>query len=125
MHEVSLMEDIISIVEKDLKSRHLDYIESIELLVGDLSSAMPDALQMAFDIMKSDKLNPTSLLPTAKLVIQREEAEAECIVCNKKYIPDMKIALCPDCKGPFGKIIKGESFQIISYEGGRHHEDHA
>src|SRR5690554_4062954 len=105
MHEVALMEDIITTIDKDVKARKLDYVENIELIVGDLSSAMPEALQMAFDMIKAEGRFPCLLLD-ATLTIQREEAEAKCIVCGKTYQPDRKLAFCPDCNGPFGKMVK-------------------
>ena len=76
---------------------------------------MPDALQMAFAIYKEQ--NPILFTEDAKLNIQMEEAEAECIFCNHKYKPNHKISICPECQMPSGKIISGETFQVLSYEG--------
>ncbi|MCD8510137.1 MAG: hydrogenase maturation nickel metallochaperone HypA [Bacillus sp. (in: Bacteria)] len=117
MHELALMEDILKIVDQDVKKRELNEVTEIELLVGDVSNVMPDALEMAFKMLKSSN-SFSSLHPNAELIIQREEAEAVCILCEKTYVPTMKIALCPNCNVPSGKVTKGEAFQILSYEGG-------
>ena len=115
MHEIALMGDILNIVVRDMGEKSLHQVKKITLLVGDLSNAMPDALRMAFDIYKVDQKD--WIHPDATLQIEHESAKAQCIFCNTFYVPDVKIALCPECNMPGGKLIQGETFQIISYEG--------
>lgn len=115
MHEMALMGDILQIIQEDAFSQGVTRIEKIELTVGEISNAMPDALEMAFEIFKEQNLHFFD--EDAQLVIHIEKAEAECIFCAKKYVPDNRISFCPDCEMPSGKIISGESFQVLSYEG--------
>ena len=124
MHEVALMEDIFSIVERDKNKKGFDYVNEIELIVGDISNVMPDALFMAFDMLKATG-EFTFLREDAQLVLQYEQAEARCTVCKSHYKPDNRFAFCQACHMPSGEIIKGEVFQIVSYEGGMHHESAA
>ncbi len=115
MHELGLMGDILNLINEDLNNSKLETVLEIELLVGDLSNAMPDALDMALEIYKQEGIK--FLVPETKLKIVREQAKAVCALCNTEYEPDQRIALCPDCKLPSGKVITGESFKIISYHG--------
>ncbi|CCQ97302.1 Hydrogenase expression/synthesis HypA [[Clostridium] ultunense Esp] len=115
MHELALMGDILSLVEKDVKERNFTKVNQIHLIVGDLSNAMPDALEMAFEIYRASGI--PFLTEDSKLVIEREEAKARCVLCNEEYIPDQRLALCPHCGMPTGKIISGETLQVRSYEG--------
>lgn len=115
MHEMALMGDILHLVHEDATSRGIEKIEKIELIVGEISNAMPDALRMAFDIFRDQNLH---LFTTdAYLVIHMEEAKATCILCGREYRPEMKIALCPSCHVPSGQVVAGETFQVLSYEG--------
>lgn len=116
MHEMALMGDLLSIVEEDVKKRHFTKVNRIDLIVGDLSNAMPDALEMAFEIYRASGI--PFLTEETRLVIEREEARARCVLCETEYIPDERLALCPNCGMPTGKIIAGETLQIRSYEGG-------
>jgi hydrogenase nickel incorporation protein HypA/HybF len=118
MHEMALMGDILNLVQEDAMTRNIKKLKMIELLVGELSNAMPDALQMAFTIYKEQ--NKALFTADAELRMVIEEAEAECIFCHVKYKPDMKITICPACQMPSGKLTAGETFQVLSYEG----EDH-
>lgn len=115
MHEMALMGDILNLVQEDAVTRNIKRLKMIELIVGELSNAMPDALKMAFAIYKEQ--NEDLFTQDAELRLVIEEAEAECIFCQTKYRPDKKITICPSCQMPSGKIIAGETFQVLSYEG--------
>jgi hydrogenase nickel incorporation protein HypA/HybF len=112
---MSLMGDILQLVQEDAAQRGMGKINKVELIVGEISNAMPDALQMAFDIFRDQNLH--LFTNNAELVIHIEEAKAECIICGTEYHPSQKIALCPNCQIPSGKVLSGETFQVLSYEG--------
>lgn len=115
MHEMSLMGDILQLVQQDAYEKGIEKIDRVELIVGEISNAMPDALRMAFDIFRDQNLHLFS--ETAELIIHLEEAKACCILCGMEYRPEQKYALCPSCHIPSGKIQSGETFQVLSYEG--------
>ncbi|MFS0784711.1 hydrogenase maturation nickel metallochaperone HypA [Bacillus sp. 1P06AnD] len=115
MHEMALMGDILNLIQENAETKKITTIEKVELLVGELSNALPDALQMAFSIYREQ--NPQFISRKAVLAITVEEAEAECVVCGEHYYPDQRISICPICSMPSGKLISGESFQVLSYEG--------
>ncbi len=115
MHEMALMGEIIRLIESDAKEREIKKVEKVELVVGDLSNALPDALQMAFEFYKLQELD--FLDSNVTLLIIREKAKAKCISCDLEYEPDFRIAICPICDAPSGKLIAGESFAIKSYTG--------
>lgn len=115
MHELALMGDILTLVETDARGRGLGTVTNVTLLVGALSNALPDALEMAFAMFKAQ--GTTMLTEAAELTIIREEAQAYCPLCEKTYVPEQRIAVCPDCGMPGGKLLAGESFQVRTYEG--------
>ena len=115
MHEIALMGDILHIVETDAKEKKIKIVQEVELIVGDLSNALPDALEMAFDLFKSQGIE--FLDKDAKLVIIREKAKAQCVICELEYYPEGQIAFCPECNFPSGKLLYGETFRVNSYKG--------
>lgn len=115
MHEIALMGDILNIIQNDIQTRTISIVTKIELIVGDICNAMPDALEMAFDIYKTQEIS--FLDKDSKLVIIREEAKAICYICDTKYKPDQKLAVCPKCQIPSGQLISGETFKVHTYEG--------
>lgn len=115
MHEMALMGDILNIIKEDADRKNVKQLQKVELIVGEMSNAMPDALQMAFAIFKEQ--NEAFFSKNAQLIIHLEEAQAECIFCKTTYKPNHKISICPECNMPSGKLIVGETFQVLSYEG--------
>ena len=75
MHEMALMGDILQIIQEDAESQGITRIEKVELTVGEISNAMPDALIMAFEVFKEQ--NQHFIDGDAQLVIHMEKAEAE------------------------------------------------
>lgn len=115
MHEMSLMGEVLNIIQKDAMNRDIKSLDRIDLIVGEISNVMPDALLMAFEIYKEQ--NPHFINKQAILMIQLEEAHAECFLCGEIYKPEQRIALCPNCKTPSGRVTSGENFQVLTYEG--------
>ncbi|WP_394184728.1 hydrogenase maturation nickel metallochaperone HypA/HybF [Metabacillus halosaccharovorans] len=115
MHELALMSDILTLIEEDALQHGIEKIEEIELIVGDLSNVMHDALYMAFDIHKVQ--GHPLLTDQTLLIVEREKAKSTCGSCNTIYEPDNKFSFCPSCKQPNGEIISGETFIVKSYEG--------
>ncbi len=115
MHEMALMGDILQLIEKDARSRNMEKIEKVELIVGDLSNALPDALEMAFTIFRARGL--ALLSEQSELVIKKEAARAKCTVCGFEYNPDARLSICPKCSLPSGILTAGETFKVQSYEG--------
>ncbi|MBA4601825.1 hydrogenase maturation nickel metallochaperone HypA [Thermoactinomyces sp. AMNI-1] len=115
MHEMALMGDILQLVERDAKARNIKQINKIELVVGELSNALPDALEMAFETFRAREL--AMLTRQSQLVIRKEEARAKCTVCGYEYHPEVRLSICPECGLPSGKLTAGETFKVKLYEG--------
>lgn len=115
MHELSLMYEIIQLVSEDAKLRNFRKVKHIQVIVGDLSNVLPDALELAFLYFCKD--NAGLLNAESQLTIIREKAITQCQNCLFKFEPDYRIALCPKCNLPDGLIISGETFQVEFYEG--------
>lgn len=50
MHEMSLAMDIITAITEDARMRKINYISRIDVIIGDLSNVLADALELAFFI---------------------------------------------------------------------------
>ncbi|MBM7663293.1 hydrogenase nickel incorporation protein HypA/HybF [Bacillus mesophilus] len=115
MHEMSLMSEIIQLVSEDATARGFKKVNKIEVIVGELSNVLPDALELAF--MYFQKQQCSVIDEDTKLHIIREVAKARCQTCKCEFYPDYKIALCPECELPSSLLISGETFRVESYEG--------
>jgi hydrogenase nickel incorporation protein HypA/HybF len=115
MHEMSLMSEIINIVSEDARLRGFKKVDKIDVIVGDLSNVLTDALELAF--FHFQKQGFGILDGNTKLDIIREVAKAKCQTCLFEFKPDYRIALCPKCGLANCLLISGETFRVESYEG--------
>lgn len=115
MHEMSLMFEIIQLVSEDAKLRGFQTVKHVQVIVGDLSNVLPDALELAFLYFCKEKAG--LLNEESKLTIIREKTITQCKNCLFKFEPDYRIALCPKCNLLDCLIISGETFQVEFYEG--------
>jgi hydrogenase nickel incorporation protein HypA/HybF len=121
MHEMSLMSEIIQIVSEDAVARGFKKVDKIDLIVGDLSNVLPDALELAFIFFQRQE--DSIIDADAKLHIIREAAKARCQTCDCEFNPDYKIALCPRCNLPGSLLVSGETFRVESYEGSEEYDE--
>lgn len=115
------MSEIIKIVTEDARLKDIKKVNRIELIVGDLSNVLPDALELAF--LYFQKVGHGLIDENTELHIIREAAKAKCQTCLREFQPDFRIALCPQCGIVNCQLISGETFRVESYEGSEPNEN--
>lgn len=105
MHELSLIRELFSIIEEEVKKHKKEIVKSVKLKVGTFSGAVPEYLKEAFQIYSVN-----SCAEGAKLEIEIEEPIAKCPFCEVRFKPSDILLVCPNC-GRSGKIEKG--FEIV------------
>lgn len=114
MHELSIMEGVLNMVRESAGQNHVNRIKSIKLVIGKLSTVLPDSLQFCFDALSSQE----DLFSSAVLEIEEREAVIRCPVCDKEYVvQDGFSFICPDCEGINVAIISGRELYLDYYEG--------
>ncbi len=111
MHEVSIMENILSIVEPRARAVGANRITRITVRVGELSGVAPEALEFAFQA-----LTPGTLAEGGDLVIERIPVRCFCKTCRRQFQPDGPFYICPDCHEPTNEILSGRELEIASVE---------
>ena len=109
MHEFSLAQNIIEIVDETVRKNNASQVSELVLEIGTLSGVELSALDMA---MKS--ITPGTILEHAeikKIIIQ---AVAVCNHCGKEYQPDDFFSICPECSHYGATIKKGKEFRVKS-----------
>lgn len=112
MHELSLMQNIVDIIEKSAAEEGLERITKVRLVVGEMSSAVPTALRFAFESIK-----PGTVFEEAELDIERQEIKLECQDCQHVFSSDSVRFVCPRCESRRIEVLQGEDLYIDFYEG--------
>ena len=92
MHELSLVNELLDIVNQYEQTYHFEKVKSLKLLFGRLSSIDPGALQFAFDVQsRGTKAQDATLIFDIRPVVIR------CLTCNQESVIERYPAPCPEC----------------------------
>jgi len=112
MHETALMESVLAIIYDSAKENGLKKVTKVKLKVGELTNALPEALELAFEASKGEILDIDAVLE-----IEFVKTTIYCPQCNQSFIVDDFKFSCPNCLAQKVKIIAGEELLIDYYEG--------
>lgn len=92
MHEMSLAESILQIVEATAAKENATQVTEVVLEIGALASVETAALRFAFEVVKRN-----SVAATARLEIARIPGEGWCLPCGQRVPLSGLGDLCPCC----------------------------
>ncbi|KJJ85027.1 Hydrogenase expression/synthesis, HypA [Candidatus Omnitrophus magneticus] len=111
MHEISLAENIVKILEKELLDPEITAVKIVYLEVGYLRYIVPEILETAFlSAPKDEKLK------NAKLKIKVLPLIIKCLKCGKETIMDKIELSCAHCSSDDVKLIGGKEFSVKEIE---------
>jgi hydrogenase nickel incorporation protein HypA/HybF len=109
MHELSIAQNIIEIVEENAKDLEGGMISEVELDIGTVSGVIPETLEFALDVAVKD-----TILEKAKFKINIIKAKAHCNECKKEFELEDIYTLCPHCGSLQFEIISGKELKVKS-----------
>ncbi len=111
MHEVSIAEGILSVVESTLVNEPDAKVSSVTVNIGELAGVESQALLFAWDSVVRG-----TLAEGAKLVIEQVAGEAWCMKCAKNVPLHRHGDPCPQCGGYQLMPVKGHELKVASLE---------
>lgn len=111
MHEMSLCEGILQILESEAQKQQFSEVKRVILDVGVLSGVEIPALEFSFDAVMQG-----SLAENAVLEINHIPAQAWCMSCAKVVDIRQRYDACPDCGGYQLQVKQGEEMRIKELE---------
>lgn len=112
MHETAIVESALDLIFEKAEEHCLTKINRITAKVGQLSGALPEALEFAFEC-----LSKGTITEGAEFVIDRIEAAAECLRCGVSFPVQHVHSVCPQCGGIADKLLTGYELYIDTIEG--------
>lgn len=113
MHEVSIANSIIDIIQSSIPAGNTGYVASVQIKVGELSSIETEALLFAFDIVKAK-----TPLANARLNIEIIEGKGQCSDCGTEFNMNTYATACPKCNSYLIKILQGKEMKVVSFDMG-------
>jgi len=111
MHEMSIAESMINIIEDEMRKHNAKILRSIHVNIGRFSSIVPDALSFCFEIITKD-----TALDGARLFINIIPLMGRCSSCNNEFEIKDYTFLCPVCGCLKIDTISGQDLTVVEME---------
>ena len=111
MHELSIVQNLVSLCEKNAAKENAKEISKIEIKIGRLSGVEPHYLESAFDVYKAG-----TICENAELVINLQAMVIECLDCEFSGELSENDFTCPKCKSQNLKVTDGEDMYLMRLE---------
>ena len=111
MHEMSLCEGVLQILEEKAFSHGFSKVKTVWLEIGRLSGVDPDAMRFSFEVVCRG-----TLADQARLEIIEVPGKAWCMMCEKTVNIDERYDACPECGGYPLRVTGGDEMRVKELE---------
>ena len=111
MHEMSLAEGILQLIEEAAQSQGFSRVGAVWLEIGRLASVEPEALRFSFDVVTKG-----SLADGARLEIVAVAGRGWCLACGKSVELPALYEPCPDCGSFQVQVTGGTEMRVKELE---------
>ena len=111
MHELSIAQSIVDLVEEQRSSARFARVRTIRLSIGQLSTVDPRALEFGFDVVARG-----TAAEGACLAIDRPPGRAYCTDCSTTVAIATRADACPICAGHRWVVAGGEELRVVELE---------
>ncbi|MCL2872894.1 MAG: hydrogenase maturation nickel metallochaperone HypA [Betaproteobacteria bacterium] len=111
MHEMSLAESMLEIVESTARKNHAQRVKSVQFELGALSHVDRDALAFAFDVVTRG-----GIAEGARFEVIEVPGTAWCMLCSKTVALAKLGDACPECGRYQLTVTQGDAMRIASIE---------
>ena len=111
MHEMSLAEGMVQILEDNAKTQNFKKVLCVWLEIGQLSHVDPEAITFCFEAVTKG-----TLAEGAKLEILRPPGQAWCDDCVEQVEIADRVNGCPKCGGHRLIVTDGEDMRVKELE---------
>lgn len=109
MHELSLMQNLVEIIEETAAKHGASHVTEVVLEVGCASGAEPEALEFAWESVCENVL-----LKNAVLNLQMIPLVLLCNGCGQEYRANEIFSPCPVCGSLHSAIKSGKELRVVS-----------
>lgn len=112
MHEMSLTEGVIRILEDQAASHGFAKVKTVWLEIGELSNVDPESMLFCFDAIAKG----SAVAAEARMEVIRIPGQAFCLSCGDSVAISARFDPCPKCGGFGLKVTAGEEMRIKELE---------
>ncbi|MDZ4655621.1 MAG: hydrogenase maturation nickel metallochaperone HypA [Coriobacteriia bacterium] len=111
MHEMSICDGILKSAVEAAEAEGATRINRVEVTIGELTQIVEDALQFAFEVLRTDTIATDATLDVTVL-----EARSRCMDCSAEFRHDRYEVKCPECSSYLCSLLQGRELRIDSID---------
>ena len=111
MHELSLAEGIIQLLEDQAKTQQFKRVKQVWLSIGELAGVEPEALTFCLDLVSKDTLADGALFH-----LVREPGRGWCLACSQTVNLNARFDACPHCGQYQVQVNGGDDMRVSELE---------
>jgi hydrogenase nickel incorporation protein HypA/HybF len=111
MHEMSIAQSILDIVQEEMEKHHVKKLEAINISVGALSAIVPSSLTFCFKVV-TDKTD----LEGVALKVRVVPLTYSCYDCGENFESEEMTFTCPKCGADGPMLTAGRDMTIDNIE---------
>lgn len=112
MHELSIIQNVVSVAVEAAEEAHASRVLSVTLRVGALAGVVRDALLFSYDVASAG-----TLLEGSKLLVEELPVVIHCPQCQQdRELPGIQSFRCPVCNAHSGDVRQGRELEITRME---------
>ena len=108
MHEMSIVQSLVELCEKNLNENGGGEIKEIVVKVGRLSGVEAHYLQSCYDVFRQG-----TVCENATLTLNIQDVVVECAECGFSGVLEQNHFICPKCESTNLKITDGEDLYLM------------
>ena len=111
MHELSIVVNILEIVENAAAEHRAKAVHEIEMEIGMLAGIEFDALEFAFE-----NAPKSETLKNVKFKVHKIQPESRCMDCNHQFETHEYSTPCPKCSSIRTELVKGNELRVMAFK---------
>lgn len=111
MHEMSLAEGIIQLLEDQAKAQDFSRVKQVWLSIGALAGVEVEALDFCLEVVSRD-----SLAAGAQFHYIRQPGEGWCLACSQPVTVSARFDACPLCGKHQVQVTGGDEMRVSELE---------
>jgi len=111
MHELSIAQNIISIVQENLNTEQRNAVKKVRVKVGKLTNILVDSLVFGFEALTKD-----TNLDGVTLEVENIPLTIQCQDCKETSTLDDYIFSCPGCHSTAITLVSGNELMVSEIE---------
>ena len=111
MHEMSLCESVLQLIERNAARHHFARVTLVTLEIGELAGVDVEAMRFGFEAVTRG-----TLAAEAELQIVQTPGRAWCMPCGEEVYVNNRLAPCPACGSHQLQVTGGEDMLLKQLE---------